>query len=154
MHVWYRMMIWYAVPIVLTCNTAACCLGAESSVFCIALSCAVKKYAYRPVPSWKKNVPSRVVEKNVVSSLPVVEEIIYRPVPSSKKLCAVLSHREKKYKPFRSVVTIFIFRPVPSWQFLLTVQSRHETKASLYCTVPSRQGNSHPPSCPVPSRQL
>ena len=30
-----------------------CCLDDESSVFCIALSCAVKKYAYRPVPSGK-----------------------------------------------------------------------------------------------------
>ena len=33
-------------------NLQHCCLGTESSVFFIAPSCAaVKRYAYRPVPS-------------------------------------------------------------------------------------------------------
>ena len=104
-----------------------CCLGAESSVFFIALSCAaVKKYANRLVPSWKQKCTARAVEKKKVPSLHVVEEILYRPVPLWKIICIVPSRRAKKYIPSRPVVTNFVYRPVPSWQFLLTVLSRRD----------------------------
>ena len=123
-------------------NLSHCCLGAESS---------------SPV-QWKKQIPSR----------PVVQKKTYRPVPSKKKqhrllpswkkLYTVPSRRQKLYTPFRPVeqiytsrhvVTIFTYRPVTSWQFSFTVPSRHETKRSLYSTVPSRRGNSHPPPRPI-----
>ena len=123
-------------------NLSHCCLGAESS---------------SPV-QWKKQIPSR----------PVVQKKTYRPVPSKKKqhrllpswkkLYTVPSRRQKLYTPFRPVeqiytsrhvVTIFTYRPVTSWQFSFTVPSRHETKRSLYSTVPSRRGNSYPPPRPI-----
>ena len=100
-------------------------------------------------------------EKICVPSRPVVKSNMYRPrrrkkkyrpFRSWKKLYTVRSGREKiiytvpsrraeKCIPSRPVVTVFTCRPVPSSQFLLTVPSPHETKRSLYCTVPSRREN-------------
>ena len=128
----------------MTFNFWHCCLGAEISVFFIALSCqlsAVKKNM-RTVSSRRENkkcTTRAVKKKKKVPSLPVVEQIIYRPVPSWKFICTVPSRRAKKHIPSRSVVTIFTYRPVPSWQFLFTVPSpRPVMKQKGHCTVPSR----------------
>ena len=101
--------------ITLTCSTAA--LVPRVVCSCIALSCAAKKYVYRPVPSWKQKctVPCRREKKTTVPS-----------------------GRGRNYIPSRPVVKNYIHRPVPSSKNMYTVPSRHETKRSLYCTVPSR----------------
>ena len=153
MYVWYDIVWWYISHDVwrIWYNLWHCCLGGESSVslhcalLCRENICVVKTKMYRPVPSKKKKVPS----------LPIVKKVIYRPVPSWKIIYTVPSRRAKYYIPPRPVVIIFIYRPFPSWPFLFTVSSRHETKGR--CTVASRpveKIHTHPPSRPVPSRQL
>ena len=144
-----------------------CCLGAESSVFFIALSCAaVKKYANRLVPSWKQKCTARAVEKKKVPSLHVVEEILYRPVPLWKQKCTARAV-EKKEVPSLPVVEEIVYRPVPSWKIICTVPSRRAkiyipslpvVTTFIYCpvpswqfllTVPSRRDNFYLPSRPV-----
>ena len=102
---------------------------------CIELSCAVKKCAYRPVPSWKQKctVPCRQKKKK------------YRPFPSWKKLCTVPSRREKLYAPSRPVerkkipsrpVVIILF-PVPSRRDNFYLPSRPVVTIFIYRPVPS-----------------
>ena len=123
MYVWCRRMIWYDTTY--NYNLQHGCLGAEICVFRIALSCAMKNYAYRPVRSWKQKCTARAVEKKSSTS----------HLPSWKKLCTVRSRREKLWAPSRPAEQKYIYRPVPSWQFLFTVPSRRD---NFYLIVPSR----------------
>ena len=136
-------MISYMIRrITLTCNTAALVPRAVCSCSCIALSCVVKKYVYRPVPSWrqKSTVPCRRGKKstvpsrrgrNYLPSRPVVKNYTHRPVPSSKKIP---------------------FRPVTKQQYHCTVPSRPFEEIHTHRPVPSYLGNHNFHYFTVPSR--
>ena len=109
----------------ITCNRCR-----EQCVLALRSPVHWKNYAYRPVPSWKQNVPSRAVEEKQVPSPPVVKEIVpryYRPVPSWWF-----------YFPSRPVLTICFYPPVPSWNKKVIVLYRPVPSTKLTTTVPSR----------------
>ena len=151
MYVWCRRMIWYDTTY--NYNLQHGCLGAEICVFRIALSCAMKNYAYRPVRSWKQKCTARAVEKKSSTS----------HLPSWKKLCTVRSRREKLWAPSRPAEQKYIYRPVPSWQFLFTVPSRRDNfylpsrpvmTIFIYRPVPSWNKKVIVLYRPVPSRKF
>ena len=143
MYVWYDI-VWY-IQYDVWRNTAAL---VPRAVSCIALSCAVKIYAYRPVPSKKQKCTVPCRRKKKVPSLPVVKKVIYRPVQWGRIIHTVPSRRwQFNYIQSRPVAIIFIYRPVQLWQVLFTVPSRRwhfflpsrlVMKQKGHFTVPSR----------------